>query len=81
MIMTFSIISVKADSVTAADMAEGIAVALVCTFTGLAIAIPLLVGSFYLRANLKSTINEISADCNEMIRVISSGGGTQGAAD
>jgi len=68
MIMTFSVIAVKADAVQASDMARGIAVALVCTFTGLSIAIPLLVGAFYLRSHLTQTINEISNDVNEIIR-------------
>jgi biopolymer transport protein ExbB len=73
MIMTFAIIAVKADAVSAPDMARGISIALVCTFTGLMIAIPLLVGSFFLKARLMQTIYEISNDCNEMIRTVTSG--------
>jgi len=70
MIQTFAVIAVKADAVTASDMAKGIAVALVCTFTGLMVAIPLLVGGFFLKSRVTTVMHEISGDCNEMIRII-----------
>lgn len=70
MIKTFAIISVKADAVTASDMAKGISVALICTFMGLMVAIPLLSLGFYLKTRLTHTIHEISNDVGEMIRSI-----------
>lgn len=80
MIQTFAVIAVKADAVTASDMAKGIAVALVCTFTGLMVAIPLLVGGYFLKARVTTVMHEISGDCNEMIRIVIHGpsGGTGG---
>ena len=80
MIKTFGVIAVKSDAVTASDMAKGIAIALVCTFTGLMVAIPLLVGGFFLKARLTGVMHEISGDCNEMIRIVIHGptGGTGG---
>ena len=80
MIMTFSVIATKADAVTTSDMAKGIGVALVCTFTGLMVAIPLLTGGFFLKIRVQNVIHEISADCNEMMRIIihgPQGGGEQ----
>jgi biopolymer transport protein ExbB len=73
MIATFAVIAVKADAVTASDMAKGIAVALVCTFTGLMVAIPLLCIAFFLKSKVTQTVLEIANDCNEMIRIVSSG--------
>ena len=73
MIATFAVIAVKADAVTASDMAKGIAVALVCTFTGLMVAIPLLCIAYFLKARVTQVVLEISNDCNEMIRIITSG--------
>ena len=75
MILTFAVIATKADAVTASDMAKGIAVALVCTFSGLMVAIPLLVIAYFLKARVSQIIMEISNDCNEMIRTITTGGG------
>ena len=72
MIKTFAVIAVKADAVTASDMARGISIALVCTFTGLMIAIPLLCMAFFLKAKLTQTIHEISNDVGEMIRTVTS---------
>jgi biopolymer transport protein ExbB len=74
MILTFAVIAVKADAVTASDMAKGIAVALVCTFTGLMVAIPLLVIAYFLKARVTQVIMEISNDCGEMVRIVASGG-------
>jgi biopolymer transport protein ExbB len=76
MIYTFGSIAQKADAVTASDMANGISIALICTFTGLMIAIPLLVGAFFLKGRLTAVILEISNDVNEMIRILTSGEGT-----
>ncbi|MFH0938071.1 MAG: MotA/TolQ/ExbB proton channel family protein [Planctomycetota bacterium] len=76
MILTFAVIAVKADAVTAADMAKGIAVALVCTFTGLMVAIPLLVIAYFLKSRVTQVVMEISNDCGELIRIITSGGET-----
>jgi len=73
MILTFAVIAVKADAVTASDMAKGIAVALVCTFTGLMVAIPLLIIAYFLKARVTQVIMEISNDCGEMVRMITSG--------
>ena len=70
MIQTFAVISVKADAVSSSDMAKGIAVALVCTFTGLMIAIPLLCVAYYLKSKLTQSIHEISNDVNEIIRTV-----------
>lgn len=71
MIITFAAISAKADAVTTSDMAKGIGVALVCTFSGLMVAIPLLCIAYFLKARLQQTILEIANDCNEMIRTVS----------
>jgi len=79
MIATFAVIAVKADAVTASDMAKGIAVALVCTFTGLMVAIPLLAIAFFLKARVTQVVLEIANDVNEMIRIVSSGETTQEA--
>jgi biopolymer transport protein ExbB len=73
MIFTFSAIAAKADAVTTADMAKGIGVALVCTFMGLMVAIPLLVISFFLKLRVQQVILEIANDCNEMIRILQGG--------
>ncbi|MCW8129748.1 MAG: MotA/TolQ/ExbB proton channel family protein [Planctomycetota bacterium] len=77
MIKTFAVIAVKADAVTASDMARGISIALVCTFTGLMVAIPLLILGFFLKSKLTHTIHEISNDVGEMIRAITGEGQTQ----
>ena len=68
MIKTFAIIGVKADAVSPSDMAIGISEALVCTFLGLFIAIPLIAGSYFLKGKLTQTAMEIINDVNEMIR-------------
>jgi len=73
MIMTFATLASGTD-ITPATMSEGISVALICTFTGLIIAIPLLVTAYILKSNVQRVIAEIANDVNEMIRVISSGG-------
>jgi biopolymer transport protein ExbB len=73
MILTFGAIATHKDMVTASQMAEGIAVALVCTFTGLMVAIPLLVIAYFLKARVTQVIMEVSNDCGELIRVISAG--------
>lgn len=73
MIMTFAMIAAKADAVTASDMARGISEALVCTFVGLMVAIPLIALSFFLKAKLMQTIYEISNDVNELIRTVHGG--------
>jgi len=68
MIKTFAVIGVKADAVSASDMAVGISEALVCTFLGLFIAIPLIAGAYFLKGKLTQTAMEIINDVNEMIR-------------
>jgi len=73
MIATFAVISVKAEQVTAADMAKGIGIALVCTFSGLMVAIPLLCIAFFLKSKVTQVVLEIANDCNEMIRTVTSG--------
>jgi len=73
MIATFAVIAEKADQVTAADMAKGIAIALICTFTGLMVAIPLLAVSFFLKGRVQQVVLEVSNDCNELVRLVSSG--------
>lgn len=77
MIKTFAVIAVKADAVTASDMARGISIALVCTFTGLMVAIPLLIVGFFLKSKLTHTIHEISNDVGEMVRAVSGEGQPQ----
>jgi len=81
MILTFSVLSHRADAVGTSEMAKGIGVALVCTFTGLMVAIPLLVIAFFLKARVTQVILEINNDCNEMIRLITSGGAQSEAAE
>lgn len=73
MIQTFAVIAQHADAVTPSQMAKGIAVALVCTFTGLMVAIPLLAIAYFLKARITQIMLEISNDCNELVRIISSG--------
>ncbi len=73
MIATFAVIAEKADAVTASDMAKGIAIALICTFTGLMVAIPLLSVSFFLKNRVTQTVLEVSNDCNELIRLVTAG--------
>jgi biopolymer transport protein ExbB len=70
MIKTFAVIGEKADAVTASDMAIGISEALVCTFIGLAVAIPLLSIAFFLKTKLMQSVYEISNDVGEMIRCV-----------
>jgi len=79
MIQTFATMSAGGADITADKMAKGISVALICTFTGLMIAIPLLVIAYLLKANMTHVIYEISNDCNEMIRIVTSGGEQQSA--
>jgi len=74
MIETFSVMSMGGAEVTADKMARGISIALICTFTGLMVAIPLLVIAFFLKARITQVMYEINNDCNEMIRVIVGGG-------
>jgi biopolymer transport protein ExbB len=73
MIDTFSQLSAKSDSANVSDMAGGIGTALVCTFTGLFIAIPLLIVAFILKSRVTQVMHEISNDCGEMIRIITGG--------
>jgi len=73
MIDTFSNLAAKSDSANVSDMAGGIGTALVCTFTGLFIAIPLLVVGFILKSRVTQVMHEISNDCGEMIRIITGG--------
>ena len=73
MIATFAVIAEKADAVTASDMAKGIAIALICTFTGLMVAIPLLAVSFFLKNRVTQTTLEIANDCNELVRLVNAG--------
>ncbi|MGD0088541.1 MAG: MotA/TolQ/ExbB proton channel family protein [Planctomycetota bacterium] len=81
MIETFATMSAGGAEVTADKMARGISIALICTFTGLMVAIPLLVIAFFLKARITQVMFEISNDCNEMIRVILGGGGEPAAAE
>jgi biopolymer transport protein ExbB len=74
MIETFSVMGMGGAEVTADKMARGISIALICTFTGLMVAIPLLVIAFFLKARMTQVMYEINNDCNEMIRVILGGG-------
>jgi len=81
MIETFAAMSAGGAEVTADKMARGISIALICTFTGLMVAIPLLVIAFFLKSRVTQVIFEINNDCNEMIRVILGGGGEPQAAE
>ena len=74
MIETFTVMSSGGGDITADKMARGISIALICTFTGLMVAIPLLVIAYFLKARVTQVIYEINNDCNEMIRVILGGG-------
>lgn len=80
MMATFSAMAAGGTEITADKMAKGISIALVCTFTGLMVAIPLLVVGYILKANATKVIYEIVNDCNEMIRVTTSGEPQEGAA-
>jgi len=73
MIETFATMSAGGAEITADKMAKGISIALICTFTGLMVAIPLLVVGFFLKARVTQVMLEINNDCNEMIRSITSG--------
>jgi len=73
MIETFSAMAAGGAEITADKMAKGISIALICTFTGLMVAIPLLVIAFFLKTRLVQTILEVQNDCNELIRLITSG--------
>ncbi|HYG78495.1 MAG TPA: MotA/TolQ/ExbB proton channel family protein [Planctomycetota bacterium] len=73
MIETFSTMAAGGAEITADKMAKGISIALICTFTGLMVAIPLIVVAFFLKAKVIQVILECQNDCNEMIRIISSG--------
>lgn len=73
MIETFSAMSAGGAEITADKMAKGISIALICTFTGLMVAIPLLVIAYFLKARVTQIIYEVNNDCNEMIRLITSG--------
>jgi len=79
MIETFATMSAGGAEVTADKMARGISIALICTFTGLMVAIPLLVIAFFLKSRVTQVIFEINNDCNEMTRVILGGGEPQAA--
>lgn len=74
MIETFTVMGQGGPEMTADKMARGISIALICTFTGLMVAIPLLVIAFFLKARITQVMYEINNDCNEMIRVILGGG-------
>ncbi|MCY3017725.1 MAG: MotA/TolQ/ExbB proton channel family protein [Planctomycetota bacterium] len=74
MIETFTVMSAGGAEITADKMARGISIALICTFTGLMVAIPLLVIAFFLKARVTQVVFEINNDCNEMIRTITGGG-------
>ncbi|MEI6235836.1 MAG: MotA/TolQ/ExbB proton channel family protein [Planctomycetota bacterium] len=80
MMATFSAMSAGGSEITPDKMAKGISIALVCTFTGLMVAIPLLVVSFILKTIATKVTYEIVNDINEMIRITTSGGGTEEAA-
>lgn len=71
MIKTFAVIGKKADAVSPSDMAIGISEALICTFLGLMVAIPLIIGSYFLKGRLNQTTSEVANDVNEMIRASS----------
>jgi biopolymer transport protein ExbB len=71
MIKTFAVIGKKADAVSPSDMAIGISEALICTFLGLMVAIPLIIGSYFLKGRLNQTTMEVANDVNEMIRASS----------
>ena len=73
MMATFSTMSMGGSEITPDKMAKGISIALVCTFTGLMVAIPLLVVAYILKAMVTKTIYEIVNDCNEIIRITTSG--------
>jgi len=73
MMATFSEMSRGGEGVTPDKMAKGISIALVCTFTGLMVAIPLLVVAYIIKAMVTKVIFEIVNDCNEMIRITTSG--------
>jgi len=73
MIETFATMSAGGAEITADKMAKGISIALICTFTGLIVAIPLLVVAFFLKARVTQVISEVGNDCNEMIRIVTSG--------
>jgi len=73
MIETFSTMAAGGAEITADKMAKGISIALICTFTGLMVAIPLLVVAFFLKARIVPVFLEVNNDCNEMIRLITSG--------
>jgi len=73
MIETFTAMSAGGAEITADKMAKGISIALICTFTGLIVAIPLLVCAFFLKARVTQIVSEVSNDCNEMIRIVTSG--------
>jgi len=73
MIETFATMSAGGAEITADKMAKGISIALICTFTGLIVAIPLLVIAFFLKARVVQVISEVSNDCNEMIRIVTGG--------
>ena len=74
MMATFSAMAAGGAEITADKMAKGISIALVCTFTGLMVAIPLLVVAYILKANVTKVIYEIVNDCNEIIRISTAGG-------
>ena len=80
MMATFSAMSAGGSEITPDKMAKGISIALVCTFTGLMVAIPLLVVSFILKTIVTKVIYEIVNDFNEMIRITTSGGETEEVA-
>jgi biopolymer transport protein ExbB len=80
MIETFTVMSAGGAEITADKMAKGISIALICTFTGLLVAIPLLVIAFFLKAKVTQVIFEINNDVSEMIRVVVAGGGGSGEA-
>jgi biopolymer transport protein ExbB len=73
MIETFTVMAAGGAEITADKMAKGISIALICTFTGLMVAIPLLVVAFFLKIRLVAVVADINNDVNEMIRILTSG--------
>ncbi|MEY2884460.1 MAG: Biopolymer transport protein ExbB [Pseudomonadota bacterium] len=73
MIETFTVMAAGGAEITADKMAKGISIALICTFTGLMVAIPLLCIAFFLKAKVTQIVLEVSNDCNELVRYMTGG--------
>jgi biopolymer transport protein ExbB len=67
MIAAFQTIARVGAAVTPADLAEGIAVALVTTFQGLTVAIPCTVAFFIYRNKVVRVVLEINAIADEFV--------------